>query len=256
PDLLYTDGAIPFEQYGLSIIAHLYNKNARKYGGRSQAVFTSKHRTECATGMCVLDLERGVAEKLLPNVWQTDTCVGNWHYHKQQVYKTPKRVVDMLVDIVSRNGNLLLNFPLPNSGALDTQELSILSEITKWMAVNGEAIYSSRPWKTFGEGPGTAPPPSNARFNEQARQDLTPADVRFTTRGKALYAFVMGVPDKEAVIKALGTGSSYAPGKIENVELLGHKGKVSWIQEEGSLTVQMPPQSPSAHVVTFKIAMA
>lgn len=258
PDLLYTDGAVPFEAYGLNILAHLYNKDARRNGGKVNAVFTSKHRTECASGMCVLDLERGVAEKMLPNVWQTDTCIGTWHYHKEPKYKSPKRIVDMLVDIVSRNGNLLLNFPLPNSGALDGQELEILSEITKWMSVNGEAIHGTRPWKTFGDGPGTAPPvlPPGVRWSEDARKDLTDADVRFTTKGKALYAFVMGIPAKEAVIKPLGLGSAQAPGKIADVTLLGHKGKVVWKQDQGALTVQMPPASPSAHVVTFKIANA
>ena len=101
------------------------------------------------------------------------------------------------------------------------------------------------------------PPPANGpRFNENARQALTDADVRFTTKGKALYAFVMGVPQKEAVVKALGLASPQAPGKILNVELLGHKRKLDWKQDDGSLTVQMPAQSPSDHVVAFKIARA
>lgn len=257
PDLLYTDGAIPFEEYGLNLVAHLYNANAKRKRGMVEAVFTSKHKTECATGMCVLDLERGVADSLLPNTWQTDTCVGNWHYNKEAKYKSPKRVIDMLVDIVSRNGNLLLNFPLPNSGALDSQELRILSEITAWMAINGDGIYSSRPWKIFGEGPGTAPPPPNApRFNENARQDLTAADVRFTVKGKMLYAFVMGMPEKEAIVRALGTGSAQSPGRIQNVELLGYGGKLTWKQDQNGLTVQMPPAIPSAHVLAFQITGA
>lgn len=255
PDLLYTDGGVPFEQYGLGILAHLYNTDAKHHGGKVEAVFTSKHRTECGNGMCVFDLERGVAERLLPNVWQTDTCIGTWHYHKEPKYKSAKRVMDMLVDIVSRNGNLLLNFPLPNSGALDSQELTLLSEISDWMSVNSEGIYSSRPWKVFGEGPGTVPPPTvpGTRFNEESRKDLTAADVRYTVKGNALYAFVMGVPEKEALMPALALAST---GKIQNVELLGHKSKVTWKQDDKGLTVQMPPSSPSRHVVTFKVAGA
>jgi len=87
------------------------------------------------------------------NPWQTDTCIGNWHYDREAKYKSPKYVVDLLVDIVSRNGNLMLNFPLPNSGELDYEEMVILDEITKWMAINSEGIHATRPWKIFGDGP-------------------------------------------------------------------------------------------------------
>ena len=89
----------------------------------------------------MLDFERGVANSIEPNVWQTDTCIGNWHYKRGIRYKTPKTVVDMLCDIVSRNGNLMLNFPLPNSGMLDDDELKVLDGFTRWMAVNSEGIY-------------------------------------------------------------------------------------------------------------------
>ena len=112
------------------------NLSARRHGGRVEAVYTSKTAGDCETGTCVLDFERGVAGGIAANPWQTDTCIGEWHYNREAKYKTPKRVIDMLVDIVSRNGNLMLNFPLPNSGALDDQELKILDEITRWMAVN------------------------------------------------------------------------------------------------------------------------
>ena len=145
PDLLYTDGGIPFGDYGLALVAHLYNTSARRHGGKVEAIYTGKSRSDAAAGMCVLDVERGVVDSIWPRAWQTDTCVGNWHYDTRARYKTPKRVIDMLVDIVSRNGNLLLNFPLPNSGMPDDKELAILESITAWMAVNSEAIYATRP---------------------------------------------------------------------------------------------------------------
>jgi alpha-L-fucosidase len=254
PDLLYTDGGIPFEEYGLSLVAHLYNSNAARHGGKVEAVYTSKTRQDCQTGTCVLDLERGVAGGIPANPWQTDTCIGNWHYDRAAKYKTPKRVIDMLVDIVSRNGNLMLNFPLPNSGALDPEELKILDEITKWMAVNSEGIYETRPWKIFGDGPvAAAPAPAaGARgggFNEQNRKDFTAEEVRFTTKGSALYAFAMGWPDKQAVIKPL----TVAQFKAKNVELLGFKGKLKWTQDEKGLTVQMPEQKPSDHAIALKV---
>jgi alpha-L-fucosidase len=261
PDLLYTDGAIPFEEYGLALVAHLYNSNANRHGGKVEAVYTSKGRQDCETGTCVLDLERGVAGGIPVNPWQTDTCIGNWHYDKEAKYKTPKLVIDMLVDIVSRNGNLMLNFPLPNSGELDAEEMKIVSEITKWMAVNSEGIYSTRPWKIFGDGPvASAPAPAaGARgggFNERNRKNFTAEEVRFTTKGKTIYAFVMGWPEKEAVIRPLGTKSNLGVGKIKNVELLGFKGKLKWAQEETTLRVQMPPEKPSDYAIALRITGA
>ena len=161
----------------------------------------------------------------------------------------------MLVDIVSRNGNLLLNFPLPNSGELDYEEMVILDEITKWMAINSEGIYATRPWKTFGDGPvATAAPASDGtRFNESGRKDFTAEEVRFTTKGDTLYAFVMGWPEKQAFIKPLATTSTFSPPKIQNVELLGYKDKLEWSQDEQGLTVEVPKQKPCDYAITFKI---
>jgi alpha-L-fucosidase len=254
PDLLYTDGALPFEEYGLNLVAHLYNTNAKRNGGKVEAVYNSKRAEDCE-GTCVLDFERGLADAIAPNPWQTDTCVGQWHYKRDVKYKTPKTVIDMLVDIVSRNGNLLLNFPLPGSGALDSQELAILSGITDWMKVNSEGIYATRPWKIFGDGPRVAMR-GNGRFNENGRKDLTAEDVRFTAKGKTLYAFLMGKPGAKSTIAPLGLAAKTQPGKIHNVELLGHRGKLKWTQTDAALDVELPEQSPSDFAVTLKIALA
>jgi alpha-L-fucosidase len=162
----------------------------------------------------------------------------------------------MLVDIVSRNGNLMLNFPLPNSGALDPEELKILAEITRWMAVNGEGIHGTRPWKIFGDGPVASAPPrapgTGPRFNEQGRKDLTAEEMRFTTKRDTLYAFVMGWPEKETLIKPLGTAS--AGMKVAHVALLGFNGKLQWTQEAAGLRVQMPPAKPCDHAIALKIS--
>ena len=256
PDLLYTDGGIPFGDDGLAIVAHHYNTSARRRDGKVEAIYTSKSRSDAAAGMCVLDVERGVVDSIWPRSWQTDTCVGNWHYDTRARYKTPKRVIDMLVDIVSRNGNLLLNFPLPNNGMPDTKELAIIESITAWMAVNSEAIYATRPWKIFGAGPGAEiKPPAGQQFNENSRQDLTAGDVRYTTKGGTLYAFVMGWPGKEAVIPSLATTAKQGVGRIQNVELLG-AGKVPFTQDETALKVQLPEKQPTEHAIAFKISGA
>jgi len=255
PDLLYTDGDIFYEEYGLALVANLYNLSAKRHG-RCEAVYTSKLPSDCEVGTCIQDWERGVAAGIPKNPWQTDTCIGDWHYNKEAKYKSPKRVIDMLVDIVSRNGNLMLNFPLPNSGELDDRELKILDEITKWMAINGEGIYATRPWKTFGSGPVADAPPSGrgARFNEGGRADFTAEEVRFTTKGSTLYAFLMGWPEKQAVIKPLATISSLSPTKIRNVELLGFQGKVKWTQDDQGLSVRLPETKPCDYAITLKIS--
>jgi alpha-L-fucosidase len=253
PDLLYSDGPLPFGDYGLRLLAHFYNLSAERHGGRASAVYTSKRPEDCATGTCVLDHERGVVDKIWPEPWQTDTCIGNWHYQRGIKYKTPKRIIDLLVDIVSRNGNLLLNFPLPNSGMLDAEELNILEQIARWMNVNSEAIYATRPWKILGEGPALKVTSPDASFNESKRTDLTAEDVRFTEKGKTLYAFVMGWPQQQAVIAPLALGGRLGVGKIRKVELLGHSGSVQWEQDTTSLRVALPHEKPCDHAVVFKI---
>ena len=125
------------------------------------------------------------------------------------------------------------------------------------MQTNGEAIYATRPWKTFGAGPSlVGAPVANTRFNENDRKDLTADDIRFTTKGNTLYAFVMGWPGKEASIPSLAVGGKYDVPKIHNVGLLGHKGKLKWSQGSSELKVELPEQKPAEHAVAFKIALA
>ena len=256
PDLLYTDGHLPFEDYGLKVVSHLYNVSAQAHGGRTESVYTSKDGLDCEIGSCLLDHERGVADGIAKNPWQTDTCIGQWHYNRGEKYKTPKKVIDLLTDIVSKNGNLLLNFPLPNSGELDFEEMEVLEGITAWMTVNSEGIYSSRPWKIYGEGPSTKAKIESGNFNEDKQTDLTAEDVRFTSKDSTLYAFVMGWPEKAAVVNALGLASAQAPGRIRNVELLGYKGELKWKQDESSLKVEMPAKKISDIGITLKVALA
>lgn len=256
PDLLYTDGGIPFEEYGLATVAEVYNVSAGLHQGKVEAVYSSKAAGDCAVGTCIVDHERGVSDAISVNPWQTDTCIGQWHYKRGAQYKTPKKVIDLLVDIVSKNGNLLLNFPLPNSGELDPDEMKVLAGITAWMAVNSEGIYATRPWKIYGVGPSTAAAVPQTRFNESKQPPLTAQDVRFTTKGKLLYAFVMGAPSGEVAIQPLGSHSPQDPGKILDVRLLGRQDKLHWKQDKDALKVRVPPVGLSDIGITLKVTLA
>jgi alpha-L-fucosidase len=253
PDYVYCDGQIPFGRWGLDLVAHLYNQSARLHGGAVEAVYTSKREEDSRVGTCVFDKERGVVEGIWPEPWQTCTCVGKWHYDRDAQYKTPKRVIDMLVDVVSRNGNLLLNFPLPNSGALDDRELKILDEISRWMAVNRRAIHGTRPWKIFGAGPGLVKPDPKVKYNENSRKDFTADDVRFTTKDRTLYAFFMGWPERSITLKPLATDRPYVAGRIRNVTLLGSSGRLEWTHDRSGLTVRLPPERPCDHAFVLAI---
>ena len=199
PDMLYTDGGIPFGEWGYKLVSHYYNRVPN-------GLYTSKTKKDCEEGTLRARYRARCGRRLLPNPWQTDTCIGGWHYKKDAKYKSGKNVMDLLCDIVSRNGNLMLNVPLPNSGKPDDDELKTVEEITKWMAVNSEGIYSTRPWKIAGSA---APPVAgNTAFNERNRRDLTAADVRYTVKNETLYAFVMGWPEHEAVIPTLALGGT------------------------------------------------
>jgi alpha-L-fucosidase len=284
PDLLYHDGVIRFEQYGLKLVAHLYNQSARWHGGRVEAVYTSKGLEDCQEGTAVLDFERGIAEGIWPNPWQTDTCVADWHYNREARYRTPKQCIDLLVDIVSRNGTLLLNFPLKSDGTLDSTEMGIVSEITAWMAINSEAIHGTRPWKICGEGPSVAgtvrdtsvfkllpaiPDTSPGATRSSGRRDsgnqpFTAQDVRFTTKparggaegGGFLFAHVLGRPSEPRVRLAslAATSPQLAGRKVQAVSLLGFGGQLEWSQTAEGLAVKLPEQLPSEHAIALKIA--
>jgi alpha-L-fucosidase len=263
PDLLYFDDSIlpiyPSTDIGLRIAAYFYNTNIKR-NGKLEAVITTKDLNAEQRRALVLDRERGVQEDIEALPWQTDTCIGNWHYQlslfEQHKYKSAKQVTQMLVDIVSKNGNLQLSIPLPGSGMPDADELKFLEELTAWMDVNSEGIYSTRPWKIYGEGPSVTGPQERSRFGgARDVRSYADGDVRFTTKGDTLYAFIMAWPKtRSALIKSLATNSPQTDGrKVADVSLLGYGGKIEWTQTADGLTVKLPDTPPSASAVTLKI---
>jgi len=248
PDLLYTDGGVPFgNEVGRSLIAHFYNADARQHSGKPQVVYTCKQESK---GMWIDDLERGVMPGIRPTPWQTDTSIGDWYYNKNWKYRGADWVIHMLVDIVSKNGNLLINVVQRPDGSLDPEAEQILAQMADWIAINGEAIYGTRPWLMHGEGPVRA---KGGNFKEDFA--YTAKDVRFTTKGdQTLYAFVMGWPTEgQVTIRSLAKLAGVT-GKITGVTLLGYSGQLKWTHDTNGLTIQLPAQKPCDFAVAFKIS--
>ena len=154
----------------------------------------------------------------------------------------------MLVDIVSKNGNLLLSIPVRGDGTVDEDEVAFLQKLASWMNVNGEGIFGTRPWKIFGEGPTEV---KGGMFQEN-KLKFTPADLRFTTKDGALYVFALGVPTEDIVVKALGN-SSAKDQKIAQIKLLGSDEQIKWEQGDEALTIHKPENFPTDDVVAFKV---
>jgi alpha-L-fucosidase len=269
PDMLYFDDSVmplwPISDAGLKIAAHFYNSNMQLHGGRLEGLMFGKDLTQDQRKCVTLDIERGRSNEIEPIPWQTDTCLGNWHYERSifehHHYKTAKTVIQSLADIVSKNGNLLLNVPVRADGTIDSDELAIVENIAKWMDVNKESIFGTRPWKVFGEGPASViPPASNGgklSFNEKGAKPFTADDVRFTTKDGALYGIVLGVPKKPVAIKSLGVAAGLLGGKIGAITLLGDTAQVHWTQNDDALVIDPPQAKPATdYAVVYKITLA
>jgi len=262
PDLIYfDDDALPLwpvSDAGLKIAADFYNFDMKVHGGRLEAVLLGKQLNAEERKCLVWDIERGASNHIEPFPWQTDTCIGNWHYerslYEKDAYKSAATVIRMLADIVSKNGNLLLNIPIRGDGTIDDKEQGVLEGIASWMDVNRECIFGTRPWKLFGEGPASEGAALSAQgFNEGKGTPFSAADVRFTTKDGVLYVIVLGVPAGPTTIKALGTAAKLLDRPIGNVTLLGAKGKLNWEQRSDALVIQPVDSWPKESAVVFAI---
>lgn len=250
PDVVYFDDSQlplwPVSDVGLHIAAHFYNKSIKEHG-QLKAVINGKILDENQRKAMVWDIERGQANDIQPLPWQTDTCIGNWHYdrglYERNGYKTAKTVIQTMVDIVSKNGNLMLNIPVRGDGSIDEKERKIVEEIGVWMKVNSESIYGTRPWKIFGEGPAQQAEAklSGPGFNEGKGKSFAHEDIRFVTKGDLLYATAMDWPqDGKVVIKSLAKNSKHFPKEIQKIEWLPTKQSLTFERNENGLIVSLP----------------
>ena len=263
PDIVYFDDTYlplwPVSDAGLKILAHGYNHSAAKNGGKTQIVFTGKVLTDWQKKTLLWDVERGAPDAIQELPWQTCTCIGSWHYDKhvyyRDQYKSAATVVSMLVDVVSKNGNLLLSVPLRGDGTPDPTEIRIVKEIGQWMKINGESIYGTRPWVVYGEGPtAESANPVNAQGFNEGRLKYSAADIRFAKKGdKVLYVTLLGVPEADVLVKALGSKTAQNTRRIKSVSLLGSDEKVVWIQSKDHLLINKPTVVPSREAVVYKV---
>ncbi len=251
PDLLYSDGGLPFGEIGRSVVAHFFNVNTAKHGGRFQAVYNHKElgSGEFLPELSVSDVERGSIPGIQERPWQCDTSIGDWYYSDGFAYKSTPQIIHLLADVVSKNGTMLLNVVQYPDGSLPPEPQQFLQEMAAWMKVNGEAIHGTRPWKICGEGPTAM---ETGHFKEDF--PFTAQDIRFTTKNDALYALTLGVPQGETRIESLGASAQIAEKPATEVRLLGSEEKLNWTQDSGALVIQLPPKMPSEHAAVFEIA--
>jgi alpha-L-fucosidase len=255
PDVLYFDWWIgqPSVRVALTRFAAFYY-NSNLQAGRPIGVINFKdYAMEEHSG--VLDVERGQLSSIHELYYQTDTSVSNrsWGYIENDTFKSPEFIVHQLIDIVSKNGNLLLNIGPRSDGTIPDEVQQVLRDIGAWLNINGEAIYATRPWKVFGEGPTRV---VEGAFHDTETQSYTPEDFRFTTKGDTLYAIELAWPQgREAVIHSLGTASAEAQ-TVASVELLGSDAKLAFDQRADGLHLQLPASAPGKYAYSFRIHFA
>jgi alpha-L-fucosidase len=247
PDLLYSDGGVPFgNEVGLSLIAHLYNDSAAHHQGRVQVVYNCKQRSE---GRWVEDLERGIMPRIDPYPWQTDTSIGDWFYDRNWKFRPVSWVIHMLVDNVSKNGNLLLNIVQRPDGSLDPEVERMLGQLADWSAIHGEAIFGTRPWLVYGE---SAIKLKGGSFKEDFNYNAR--ELRFTTKGPVLFAFALGWPqDGKLTLRSLARPKGANFNQIDQITLLGFQGKLDWNQSAEGLVVTLPDRKVSEFTAALKI---
>ncbi|MCX7796105.1 MAG: alpha-L-fucosidase [bacterium] len=238
-----------FEPYLKRFAAYYYNRGFQWNRG----VAINYKNQAFPRKSAVFDVERGQLDDIDPYFWQTDTSVSknSWGYIRDHDYKTSEWIICDLVDIVSKNGALLLNIGPKPDGTIPEPEEKILLEIGQWLLVNGEAIYGTRPWKVYGEGPTKVIPGS---FADTKRSEFTGRDIRFTTKGDTLYAVVLGKPEKdEVVIHSLGSDLRLFNRDISDVKVLGINEKIIWVRDREGLRIKLPENLDTRFPFTLKI---
>jgi alpha-L-fucosidase len=249
PQLFWFDWWIEqpaMEPYRKSFASYYYNKGLEWNKG---VVINYKNASFPAKA-AMLDIERGKLTGIREPAWQTDDALGykSWGYIDNDNFKSAKYIINNLIDIVSKNGNLLLNIGPRPDGTIPQEEQDILLEVGNWLRINGEAIYGTRPWKTYGEGPTEV---AGGSFSDAKDKPFTADDIRFTTKGNDLFAISMDNPSKPLLIKSLSTNAV----TITSVEMIGSNEKITWKQDKNGLQIKNSANYPAKHAVVYKVAL-
>ena len=252
PDIVYFDWWIGQASIrpNLTRFAAFYYNRSLKYGDHVGVINYKDYAMQ--EHSAVLDLERGQLGEIRPLYWQTDTSVSNksWGYIKDDTFKSPEFVVHQLIDIVSKNGNLLLNIGPRSDGTIPEEVQQVLLDVGIWLNVNGDAIYGTRPWRTYGEGPTKV---AAGSFHDTDTAHYTAEDFRFTTKDHALYAIGLAWPTTgEAVIRSLA--ATVGSQSVQSVSLLGTDAKPTFQQRPDGLHVQLPAQPPAKYAYVLRVA--
>jgi alpha-L-fucosidase len=250
PDLVYFDNAdLPLGQAGLDITAHYYNSSIKR-NGRLDVVVNAKGLPADRRAAITEDVERGFRADIEPHPWQTDTCIGDWHYNRQRYldrsYMKAEAVIHRLCDVVSKNGNLLLSIPVRGDGTIDSEERAIVEGIGTWTRRFGDAIYGTRPWTVAGEGPTQV---ASGQFGEGKQKPFTAADIRFTTKGGDLYAITLGRAGGTIDITSLPHGGAH----VQRVEVVGAAAPLSFHQDAAGLHISLPEGASHDYGIALKI---
>ncbi len=252
PEIVWFDWWIEtkeFEPYLQRLAAFYYNDAARR--GSTAAI---NYKFDAfPPGAAVWDIERGQSEEIVPRFWQTDTSISikSWGYIKDDTFRSPESLVQQLVDIVSKNGALLLNVGPKSDGTIPEQAKNVLLAMGRWLSINGEAIYGTRPWKISGEGPTKV---VGGSFNDTATKPYTSQDVRFTTRDGVLYAIVLAWPrDGKISIQSLARGSKVMESEVAAVQLLGTSDTLKWTRDNDGLKIELPAARTGEYAWAFRI---
>ena len=275
PDFMYVDGGIPFkDSYGLQLLANYYNQNYLANGNQLEAFILSKRLEDVE--FSIYDMEYSFITKQLPRLWFDDALIGHWFWNEKFeegniMYGSSNYQIDHLIDVVSKNGVVMMVVPQRGDGSIHDELTQMLVEMGEWMEVNSEGIRGTRPFRVYGEGPSPIPEAKVAELENGifrgGRDNVfrthfgdhmayTADMIRYTTSkdGKFVYAFLLGWPEDLTEVKMKSLGLYQLT--VNSVELLGSGEKISWVQDDNYLTVQLPSKAPFVQAVCFKLSVS